>query len=744
MIDRATQARIKEAAKIVEVVGDYVHLTRRGANYMGLCPFHNENTPSFSVSPRRNFCYCFSCHKGGSPVNFIMEKEGIGYYEALRQLARKYGIRIEEREISDEERESLREREALFIANQRAMEIMQQNLLDSEEGRNVGLTYFFNRGITEEAIRKFNLGYAIDYSNNLTAKMESEGFKRETLRTLGLTGISAQGRVYDRYSGRVIFPIRNVSGKVVGFGGRTLRSNPAKYINSPESPVYHKKRELYGIYQAKADIRDKDCCYLVEGYMDVISMWQSGVRNVVASSGTALTTDQIALIHRFTDNIILIYDGDSAGIKAALRGIDMLLENKMNVKVLLLPGGHDPDSFAKENTPQQLQDYLKSHETDVIRFKIEALKTLNGDSLQERVNTIKEIAKSLASMPDVVTRRVYISDAARLLEIDEATMVAAVDEQSDIIRRERRLNRGSHDDSTDEFPETVGPGNATVESPAADAAESPGSPIPPGSQRAPGLQSNPVKEYPLLPLEKAIVRCLVRNGYMPLHLQDLQPAADDNPDGDVLYTVTDLVADELEARSLMFTVPQYQRLFKLLYDHLDEYVDLLDKRKLAVEDEIASMREKGLQDIAGRVSTLPEIEKEERLLNSRLEARRDELLTEFAKRYPGDLLASHEDDGLRDIATDMLGDRYTLSRLFVQPHSEDETTELNREVIRHFNEWESELLTLRMQQLRIELSSCDGSDPEHEQELLRKYSEIQSQRATLAKSCGERIVASRK
>lgn len=737
MIDRATQARIKDAANIVEVVGDYVHLTRRGNNYMGLCPFHNEKTPSFSVSPRRNFCYCFSCHKGGSPVNFIMEKEGIGYYEALRQLAAKYGIKIEEEELTDEERERMREREALLIANQRAMQIMEKDLSDTQEGRDVGLSYFFSRGVTEEAIRKFHLGYAIDNFSHLTNQMEQEGYKQAELLALGLTGISQRGVPYDKYRGRVIFPIMNVSGKVVGFGGRTLKNEQAKYINSPESAIYHKKKELYGIFQAKNAIDREDRCYLVEGYLDVISMWQSGIRNVVASSGTALTDDQISLIHRRTDNITLIYDGDSAGIKAALRGIDMLLLHKMNVRVLLLPDGHDPDSFARSTSPEQLREYFKENETDVIRFKIKALRSQTVDSPQSRVAVIRDVARSIGCMHDVVARRIYISDAARLLDIDEATITAAVNEQREDILRSINLRRQY--DSVG--PDHIGPANETAKNENGTPDTGKEAPVAGTSQKN---AADIIKDYPLLPLEKAIVRCLVRYGYMPLHLQDLQPVADGIEEGEVLYTVTDLVADEMKARSLMFTVPQYRNLFKLLYEHLDDYVAILDSRKAEIDNEIESLREKGHREIAEKVSTVDEIEKEENLLDVRLQAKRDELLDEFARSYPGDMLGSHEDDDLRSIATEMLGERYQLSKLFSKNSQDDDSAGFQREVLRHFNEWESELLTLSMQQIRIELSACDGSDPQREQELLQKYHVIQAQRATLAKNCGERIVASRK
>ena len=297
-------------------------------------------------------CYCFSCHKGGSPVNFIMEKEGINYHDALLHLAKKYGITVEERELTDEERQLQSRREGMLVVNEWAMEKMENNLTATDEGRDIGLQYFLQRGITNEAIRKFHLGYAIDRQTALSDEAKAAGHDLEILKEVGLVGISGNGNMYDRFRGRVIFPIQNTAGKVVAFGGRDLKGGPAKYVNSPESDIYKKNRELYGIYQAKNEIVKQDKCFLVEGYMDVIGMWQAGMENAIASSGTALTDGQIALIHRFTENITLLYDGDAAGIKAALRGIDMLLSHKMRVKVLLLPDGHDPDSFARINTPE--------------------------------------------------------------------------------------------------------------------------------------------------------------------------------------------------------------------------------------------------------------------------------------------------------------------------------------------------------------------------------------------------------
>ena len=358
-IDRETVQKILDAADIVEVVSDFVSLKRRGANYIGLCPFHNERTPSFSVSKSKGICKCFSCGKGGSPVNFLMELEQLSYNEALRYLARKYNIEIKEHEMSDVEREAANEREALLAVNDFACKHFENNLWNTTDGKEIGHSYFRERGLSDEIMKRFRLGYAIDSPSDLSSAAFRAGYTEKYLTASGLCSKSERG-LYDRFKGRVIYPVFSVSGRIVAFGGRTLRKdkNVAKYVNSPESALYRKSYELYGLYQAKQQIVRKDKCILVEGYMDVISMAQIGVENIVASSGTSLTEGQIRLIHRFTNNVTVIYDSDPAGIKASLRGIDMLLAEGLDIKVLLLPDGDDPDSFAQSHTLEQVEQCL--------------------------------------------------------------------------------------------------------------------------------------------------------------------------------------------------------------------------------------------------------------------------------------------------------------------------------------------------------------------------------------------------
>lgn len=429
MIDQATIDKIMDAAQIVDVVSEFVTLRRRGVNYIGLCPFHNEKTPSFSVSPSKGVCKCFSCGKGGNVVHFIMEHEQLSYYEALKWLAKKYNIEIKERELTDEEKQAHSLRESLFVVNQFASEYFQNTLYNNIDGQRIGMTYLRGRGFRDDIIKKFQLGYSTDNRDALARAAIQKGYKEEFLVKTGLCYRKEDGTLRDRFWGRVIFPVHTISGKVVAFGGRVLsaatKNVQMKYVNSPESEIYHKSKELYGIFFAKQAIVRQDRCFLVEGYTDVISMHQSGIENVVASSGTALTSDQIRLIHRFTNNIIVLYDGDGAGIKASIRGIDMLLEEGMNVKVCLLPDGDDPDSFARKHNATDYQAYINDHEVDFIRFKTNLLMEEAGKDPIKRASLISSIVKSISVIPDAIVRSVYIRECSQLLQMEEKVLIEA-------------------------------------------------------------------------------------------------------------------------------------------------------------------------------------------------------------------------------------------------------------------------------------------------------------------------------
>ncbi|UKK58764.1 DNA primase [Prevotella communis] len=426
MIDRATVDKIIDAARIVDVVGEFVTLKKSGVNYKGLCPFHDDRNPSFMVSPSKNICHCFVCGKGGTPANFLMEHEQITYPEALRWLAKKYNIEIVEKEMTDEEREAQSERESMFIVNEWAKDWFHDILKNDPDGIAIGKQYFRSRGIRDDIIEKFQLGYAPQKRDALALASKAKGYKPEFLVKTGLC-IEGEKGVYDRYAGRAIFPWFNVSGKVVAFGGRVLDSRTKgvaqKYVNSPDSDIYHKERELYGIYQAKKAIVKEDRVFMVEGYTDVIAMHQAGIENVVANSGTALSTYQIHMLHRFTNNITLLYDGDEAGIHAAMRGTDMLLEEGMNIKVLLLPDGDDPDSFARKHSTEDLKRYIEENQTDFITFK-SRLTVENVTDPVKRSEAIGGIVKSISVIPDQILRSTYLSDFAHRINMKEQTLVA--------------------------------------------------------------------------------------------------------------------------------------------------------------------------------------------------------------------------------------------------------------------------------------------------------------------------------
>lgn len=454
MIDHATIERIKDAANIVEVVSEFVTLRKSGSNYKGLCPFHDEKTPSFYVSPARGTCHCFGCGKGGNPVGFIMEHEQMTYPEALRWLARKYHIEIKERELSDDEKREQSERESMFIVNEWAASYFQHLMHDTADGVAIGMQYFRSRGFRDDIVSKFQLGYDDTDRRALAQEALRKGYKEDFLLKTGICYKNDRGELIDRYAGRVIFPWIGISGKVVGFGGRLLDSRTKgvnqKYVNSPDSDIYHKDRELYGIYQAKKAIAKEDRVYMVEGYTDVISMHQCGIENVVANSGTALSVHQIHILHRFTSNITLLYDGDAAGIHAALRGTDMLLSEGMNLKVLLLPDGDDPDSFARKHSADEFRKYIEEHQTDFIEFKTDLLLRGERDPLK-RSEAINSVVRSISFVTNPILRDTYLHDCSVRMGINEATLINTL---NNFIRSNREATASSSDNSQTTKPTT--------------------------------------------------------------------------------------------------------------------------------------------------------------------------------------------------------------------------------------------------------------------------------------------------
>ncbi len=442
MIDRATVDRIYAAANIVDIIGDYVTLKKKGVNYQACCPFHNEKTPSFVVSPSKGVYKCFGCGKGGNAVTFVMEHESVSYPEALKMVAKRYGIEVEEREQTEEDVRRNNDRESMFALNGWAAEYFSRYMLESSEGRSIGLSYFAQkRGFTDATIRKFGLGFCSAKGDDLSKAALAAGYKEEFLLSTGLTlKRESDGRLYDRFRDRVMFPVHNISGRVVAFGGRTLRTDKsvAKYQNSPESEIYSKTRELYGLYFAKKAIQQQEYAIMVEGYTDVISMHQAGVENVVASSGTSLTQDQIRLLNRFTRNITIIYDGDSAGVKATLRGVDMILKEGMNVRIVSLPPEHDPDSFARAHTADEVREYIHDREEDFLSFKAKMLLRDAGADPIKRSEVIGDMVRSISQIPDSIQRSVYIKDCARTMNVDETVLIGEV-------ARRRAAQTGDHE-----------------------------------------------------------------------------------------------------------------------------------------------------------------------------------------------------------------------------------------------------------------------------------------------------------
>nr|WP_311455566.1 DNA primase [uncultured Capnocytophaga sp.] len=445
MITKESIDKVYDAIRIEEVIGDFVQLKRAGSGYKGLSPFTNERTPSFSVSPSKQIWKDFSSGKGGNAIAFLMEHEHFSYIEAIRYLAKKYNIELEETELNDEEKEKANEKEKLFLANDFARDFFHQSLLESEEGKAIGMTYFKERAFTDETIKTFQLGYAIDQRSAFTDTALKKGIKLEALEKTGLTIVDEQQRKLDRFRGRVIFPILSMSGRVLGFGGRILSTEKklAKYLNSPESEIYHKSNILYGLFQAKSFISKEDNCYLVEGYADVIQLYQRGIKNTVASSGTALTQEQIRLIHRFTPNITILYDGDSAGLKAALRAGDMILAEGMNARICTFPDGDDPDSFAKKNPLEDILEYFKENIQDFIRFKASLLiKEANNDPLK-RADTIRNMIESISKISDNIKKEIYIRECAQIMDISEQVLFASLSQisQQQLLKADKELQR---------------------------------------------------------------------------------------------------------------------------------------------------------------------------------------------------------------------------------------------------------------------------------------------------------------
>lgn len=563
MIDQPTIDRILDAANIVDVVSEFVTLRKRGVNYVGLCPFHDDKTPSFYVSPAKNICKCFACGEGGTAVHFIMKHEQLSYFDALRYLAKKYNIEIHERELTDKEKQIRSDRESMLIVNAWAQKYFTMLLNEHIDGKTIGMRYFAERGFREDTIRKFQLGYSLEQRDALYQAALKSGYKKEYLEKTGLVIAYDDGRVNDRFRGRVIFPVHSLSGKVVAFGGRVLKKDEktAKYVNSPESEIYHKSNELYGIYFAKQAIVKADRCFLVEGYTDVISMHQSGVENVVASSGTALTHGQIRLIHRFTNNITVLYDGDAAGIKAAIRGIDLLLEEGMNVKVVLLPDGEDPDSFARSHSASEFAEFIRQNETDFVRFKTKLLLAEAGNDPVKRSALIGDIIRTIAIVPDNITRTIYIRECSAKMEIDEQVVLNEVNKIRLSRNEQNRPQRQPQTEIQNTVSQTDTPVDVRPEEKSKDAPTNL-----PAEGPAPQPHKPTVSERsPYEPFEIALLRYVVRYGE-----QILYDYTDENTNEQERIRVAEYIRSELENDGLTFYTPVFKQMLDEAADRCHE------------------------------------------------------------------------------------------------------------------------------------------------------------------------------
>ncbi len=559
MIDRATVDKILDAAKIVDVVGEFVTLRKSGVNYKGLCPFHDDRNPSFMVSPAKNICHCFVCDKGGTPVSFLMEHEQMTYPEALRWLARKYNIEIVEKELTDEERRQQGERESLFIVNEWARDYFHNILKNDPDGLAIGKQYFRSRGIRDDIIEKFQLGYAPQRRDALYTAATAKGYQKEFLMKTGLCIENERG-AYDRFSGRAIFPWLNISGKVVAFGGRVLDSRTKgvaqKYVNSPDSDIYHKERELYGLYQAKRAIVKEDRVFMVEGYTDVIAMHQAGIENVVANSGTALSLPQIHLLHRFTSNITLLYDGDEAGIHAAMRGTDMLLAEGMNIKVLLLPDGDDPDSFARKHSTEELRKYIDDNQTDFITFKTRL--TVEGVSDPvKRSEAIGGIVQSISVIPDQILRSTYLTDLAQRIGMKEQTLIAELNKRVRRNMEEEQKNRERESNRSTNVQEPT-----SSELPAAQQQSASIPVVPQSSQPVPHLHT---PQEQASQVEQLLMREIVRHGE-----EIIFDNVETDDGGHVSLSVAQYINLDLSQDGLQFAVPIHQRMLEEVLAHQGE------------------------------------------------------------------------------------------------------------------------------------------------------------------------------
>lgn len=776
MIDRETVDRILDTADIVDVVSDFVSLRRSGANFKGLCPFHDEKTPSFMVSPAKQICHCFGCGKGGSPVNFIMEHEQMSYVEALRYLAKKYNIEIHEKDLTDEEKAAQTERESLLVINEFASQWFEEQLFNSQEGKDIGLSYFYERGFNDATIKKFHLGYSPQDSKAFYTAATSKGYNKKYLFDVGLCIDDRRGGGFDRFHGRVMFPVMNIAGKIIAFGGRTLKKTKdiAKYFNSPESTVYVKNRELYGLFQSKRAIVKEDKCFLVEGYTDVISMHQAGIENVVASSGTSLTEGQIRAIHRFTTNVTVLYDGDSAGIKASLRGIDMLLAEGLNIKVLLLPEGEDPDSFARTHSASEFKQYIADNETDFISFKVKILLEGTERDPIKRAAVIGDVVKSISVIPDAITRSIYAKECSIQLGIGEDVLLQDI--KKNILRikdearkrREREKNReeraargttyGERGMEPPTTPNTIPDAPPPViappigESDAAPTSEPPVIDAPPPQDEYSPHQSDlsdlsdlsdqndtsqyvlksTTKESVLYLAEKGVMSNIVKYGMCYLG-ESVDPDGNHHP-----TTVLEFISSEFALDNIVLSINAFKKTFDASLQYVSEFYQAFAQ----YESQQRTIAEAKFKEAISKIDTngmnFAAIDKKEKEILKGINNELDAKIREFRKNYLEKKLCSHIDDEVRATALSLVSEKHQLSKIYSMENIEHSIeSRLNTIIPEAINNLKNSILNYEILATTEQLKYAQG---EQAQELMTQLQNLYQTRKELAKFIGERVV----
>jgi len=739
MIDRQTVEKILDAADIVDVVSDYVALKKRGANWVGLCPFHNDRKPSFYVTRTKGFCKCFSCGEGGSPVNFIMKIENMSYPEALRYLAKKYNIEIEEKELTDEQRQQQSEQESMFVINEFAMDFFEKQLHETQEGVDVGLSYFRERGFSDESIHNFHLGYSPDKPTALHDAAVKAGYNEELLIKVGLCGKDEKGRWYDKFRGRVIFPIFTKSGKVVAFGGRTLHNHHAKYINSPESAIYHKRKTIYGLAQAKREIAKLDKCFIVEGYADVISMHQAGFKNVIATSGTALTKEHIYAIRNLTNNVTELFDGDEAGIKAAIKGVDMLLKQDLNIKVLVLPSPEDPDSFAQNHSASEITEYINQNEQDFIDFKTDVLlKDCERDPIA-RAKAIESVLRSVANIPNQITRNVYAQVCVNKFHMSESVIVTQIERYRAQIkeedwkneereRKQRELDAKRNAEATTtavEVPWQGAPPPPFDESPASYPQEEYPT-QPPVSRPAPSLQQPSAHDSALQKCEYEVIQYMVKYGCSFIFEYEQ-------------ITVIEWLTKEITDDNHRFTIPLYQKLYKLCQELFSDFTVAFNNFMQSVEERKSQLYTQEIEQFRSSFEgNVAEIERKEEETKQAVDAQFENEISEYRQNFIFKHLSSHPDDDVREIVNEICLPKHSLSKIHAEMFSHQmDSQRLLALVSESLFNWKLNIISLKTSQLQAELMTATE---DRQFEILREIQELTSYRKELAKLTGERVV----